>query len=453
MAGARTIFACTECGAQSPRWLGRCPECGNWNTMMEEAAVTHGGAPRAASANVPQAITGITVAPGARILTGIGELDRLLGGGLAPGMAVLVGGDPGIGKSTLMLQAADRLARSGRRCLYVTGEESPRQMKLRAERLNAGHDGLLVLAETDVEGVCAHIEQAKPGMVIVDSIQTMRRDDVPGTPGTVTQVRECAARLVRLCKELELPLFLVGHITKSGAIAGPKILEHMVDCVLYFEGDHLQAYRILRATKNRFGPTNEIAVFEMTAAGLEEVANPSAAFLPAEGKDASSGTAIIAAAEGTRALLVEIQALTARSAYGSPARRVTGVDFNRVAMLLAVLDRRVGIRLEDADVFVNAVGGMRVEEPAADLGIAVAVASSLYDKPLPLDAVFIAEVGLGGELRAVPSLETRLREAEKLGFKSAFIAHANSLKAVQKGEMRLAPFKTLAEVIQSVLRK
>jgi DNA repair protein RadA/Sms len=421
--------------------------------LVEEAATIQRRPSSSSSGNRPEPITGITSAAEARMLTGMGEMDRLLGGGLVPGMAVLVGGEPGIGKSTLMLQTAHRLASGGCRCLYVTGEESPRQMKLRAERLRTEHENLLVLAETNVEAITAHVEQAKPGLVIVDSIQTMRRDDVPGTPGTMSQVRECAAALVRLAKEMETPLFLVGHITKSGAIAGPKVLEHMVDCVLYFEGDHLHAYRILRAMKNRFGPTNEIAVFEMTSAGLSEVANPSAAFLPTEGKDISSGTAVVVAAEGTRALLVEIQALTAHTAYGSPARRVTGVDFNRVAMLLAVLDRRVGMRLDSADVFVNAVGGMRVDEPAVDLGIAVAVASSLRDQPLPTDAVFIAEVGLGGELRAVPSLEARLREAEKLGFKSAFVAHGNSGRAAQKGGMRLLRYRTLAEVIGAVIKQ
>jgi len=453
MPAPRTVFACTECGAQSPRWLGRCPECGNWNTMVEETAAVTGRAQRTTFSNPPEPITGITSVKEARILTGIAELDRLVGGGLAPGMATLVGGDPGIGKSTLMLQMTHRMAADGRRCLYVTGEESPRQIKLRAERLGCQHDNLLVLAETDAEAISAYVEQVKPALVVVDSIQTVHRDDLPGTPGTVTQVRECAASLIRLSKSIEMPLFLVGHITKSGAIAGPKVLEHMVDCVLYFEGEHLNAYRILRAMKNRFGPTNEIAVFEMTSHGLAEVANPSAAFLPAEGKDVSSGTAVIAASEGTRALLVEIQALTARTPFGSPARRVTGVDFNRVAMLLAVLDRRVGMRLESADVFVNAVGGIRVDEPAADLGIALAVASSLYDKPLPSDAVFIAEVGLGGELRSVPALEARLREAEKLGFKSAYVAHATSLKALQKGSMRLLPFETLSGVIAAVFKK
>lgn len=452
MAAEKTVYSCADCGAQSPAWMGRCPECGKWGTMAREAVrADRGGRP--AVDNPPQAITDIDPAARPRISTGIAELDRVLGGGLVPGMTALVGGDPGIGKSTLMLQMAHRLAAAGLRCLYVTGEESPRQIKLRAQRLGAEHENVLVLAETDLAAVLAQSEKTRPGVMVVDSIQTMSGDEAPGAAGSVAQVRECAARLAQFCKQNETPLFLVGHITKSGAIAGPKLLEHMVDCVLYFEGDRTHAYRILRARKNRFGPTDEIAVFEMTASGLAEVANPSAAFLSLDGEHASSGTAIVAAAEGTRALLVEIQALTARAPYGSPARRVTGVDSNRVAMLLAVLDRRVGLGTESTDVFVNAVGGMRVDEPAADLGIALAVAGSLKDKPLPKEAVFIGEVGLGGELRAVPLMDARVREAQKLGFKTAFVSHANSGNMSRPQSIELRFCKTLAEVMNLLFRE
>ncbi len=372
----------------------------------------------------PMPLSKIKPLEDARTTTGIGELDRLLGGGLVHGSAVLIGGDPGIGKSTLLLQAADMMAGAGRTVLYVTAEESSLQTKLRAERLGVASDGLLIVSETNLDIILDHIRDCNPDAAVIDSIQMVYTSDLPAAPGSVSQVRECAMRLVYLAKESGTSIFLVGHVTKGGAIAGPRTLEHMVDTVLYFEGDRFHSFRLLRAVKNRFGPTNEVGVFDMRASGLQEVENPSALFL-SDDRKARPGTAVVPCIEGSRALLVEIQALTSRATYAVPERKVGGADYNRVAMLLAVLERRANMRVAGNDVFVNVVGGVKVEEPAADLGIAAAIASSLENSFLPGDAVLIGEVGLDGEVRGVTHIQTRLREAERLGFKHAYLPRDN----------------------------
>ena len=385
----------------------------------------------------------------ARVSSGIAELDRVLGGGAVLGGTTLIGGDPGIGKSTLLLQVADRAAASGVRVLYVTAEESLLQTKLRAERLGAASDNLLLLAETNIEPVLDELREARPRLVVVDSIQMVYSPELPSAPGSVSQVRESAMRLVYEAKNAGWPLFLVGHVTKDGAIAGPRVLEHMVDTVLYFEGDRHHAFRLLRAVKNRFGPTNEIGVFQMTRAGLEEVSNPSRMFL-SDRKRVVTGAAVVPCMEGTRPILVEVQALLATARYGSPERKATGVDYARVCMLLAVLERRAGIQLAGQDVFVNAAGGVRVDEPAADLGVACAIASSFQDFPLPSETVFFGEIGLSGEIRGVSQTEARLREAAKLGFRHAYLPAESGAPAAPPRGIALHPVDTLAEALDEL---
>lgn len=389
---------------------------------------------RRAEAVNPISVADVATAAEPRQPTGSAEFDRVLGGGVVTGSVVLVGGDPGIGKSTLLLQAAERIARSGRPVLYVSAEESVRQVKLRAERLGAASPQLYLLAEVDLGAVLEVAGRLRPAVLIVDSIQTVHRADVPSAPGSVTQVRECAASLVRLAKDQGVAAFLVGHVTKEGALAGPRVLEHLVDTVLAFEGDRHHAYRILRATKNRFGSTNEIGVFEMSGVGLVEVPNPSAAFL-SERPASAPGSAVVCAIEGTRPLLVEVQALTSPTPFGMPRRTAAGVDYNRLLVLLAVLERRVGLQLSGQDVYVSVAGGVGVDEPAADLGIAAAVASSLRNRPVDARAVAIGEVGLAGEVRAVPQLEKRLGEAARLGFTRAVVPRAVSPRAPEGLEL------------------
>jgi DNA repair protein RadA/Sms len=375
----------------------------------------------------------------------IGELDRVLGGGIVPGSLVLVGGDPGIGKSTLMLQAAQRLSAAGRTVLYVSGEESPQQTKLRADRVGACGHALWILAETDLDAILRAARQLHPSVLVVDSIQTVYRSDVPSSPGSVGQVRESAAALLQLAKAEGIATFLVGHVTKEGAIAGPRVLEHIVDTVLYFEGERHQSYRILRAIKNRFGSTNEIGVFEMRGSGLAEVPNPSALFLSQRPGDAS-GAAVVCAMEGTRPLLVEVQALVSPTAFGTPRRTTAGLDYNRLLLILAVLDKRAGLQLGGADVYVNAAGGVRVDEPAADLGVAAAIASSLRDRPLDPDTVFCGEIGLTGEIRGVPQLGRRLTEAAKLGFRRAIVPR-QSLAGLPEAGVEVAGADTLLDAL------
>jgi len=424
VAKARSIFACQSCGYQSPRWLGKCPDCQGWNTLAEEREESTTEVHRFSTASSgAQPITAVQGADEERRHSGIGELDRVLGGGVVPGSVVLIGGDPGIGKSTLVLQALSALARESI-VLYVSGEESPQQIKMRADRLGVREDRLFVLAETSLEHVLEHAKKLAPTVLVIDSIQTMFTDQLTSAPGSIGQVRECAARLVLQAKASNSATFLVGHVTKEGAFAGPRVLEHMVDTVLYFEGDRGHPFRILRAVKNRFGSTNEIGVFEMKEAGLQEVANPSELFL-AERPEEVPGSVVIASIEGTRPILVEVQALVSSSSLGTPRRTTLGIDHNRVALLVAVLEKKMGVHLLGQDVFVNVAGGVRIDEPAVDLGVVAAIASSFLDKPVDARTVLIGEVGLAGEVRAVGQVETRVREAAKLGFRRCLVPESS----------------------------
>ncbi|MDK9716560.1 MAG: DNA repair protein RadA [Trichlorobacter sp.] len=447
----KTVFSCSQCGSQSPKWLGKCPDCGAWNSMVEEqqpsAAAARSGRPLMAK-SVALPIGEVPPQAEVRLGCGIGELDRVLGGGLVPGSLVLIGGDPGIGKSTLLLQAMHHLAAEGS-VLYVSGEESAAQTRLRGERLGVSGRQLLVLAENGLEEIVAQVEKLKPRAVVVDSIQTVWTQALESAPGSVSQVRESAGRLMLLAKGSGIPIFIVGHVTKDGSIAGPRVLEHMVDTVLYFEGDRGHPYRILRAVKNRFGSTNEIGVFEMKSGGLAEVANPSELFLSERPLDAP-GSVVTASLEGSRTLLVEIQALVTPSAYGTPRRTTIGVDSNRLALLVAVLEKKAGLHLGGQDIFLNVAGGARLNEPAADLAMLLAVASSHLDRPVASGAVVFGEVGLAGEVRAVNQPEPRLGEATKLGFKQCILP-AGNLRRLTDVSLELNGVATVQEVLQFLL--
>jgi DNA repair protein RadA/Sms len=449
LAAPRTRFVCQACGAATPKWAGRCPGCLEWHTLVEEAAPAPGRVAMAGAspgAAVPEAVTAVPPQAEPRLTTGVGELDRVLGGGVVPGSVVLVGGDPGIGKSTLMLQVAGHVAKRGP-VLYVSGEEAPHQVAMRAERLGASDPRLLVLAETRLEDIAARIDETKPRALILDSVQTAYTSRIESAPGSVSQVREVAAALIGLAKARSIPTFLVGHVTKEGAIAGPRVLEHMVDTVLYFEGDRGHAYRVVRAVKNRFGATNEIGVFEMKAEGLAEVANPSALFL-AERPEGATGSVVVASVTGTRPILVELQALVSPASYGTARRTAIGVDTGRLALLLAVLEKRAGLALAADDVYVNVVGGIRLDEPAADLGVALAVASSQREAPVDAGTLVIGEVGLAGEVRAVQQVETRVAEAVKLGFTRFLVPAANAEKLRAPGVVGV---RTLRDAIARAL--
>ena len=423
MAKSATRYVCQSCGAAHPKWAGRCDACGEWNTLVEEAVEARPGPVGKASTGRRVTFVGLqgSTAPPPRALTGIAELDRVLGGGLVPASAVLVGGDPGIGKSTLMLQAAATLARTGRRVMYISGEESIDQVRLRAQRLGLADASLELAAAINVRDIAATLESERDlAFVVIDSIQTMWLDTIESAPGTVAQVRATSFELIRLAKSRGFCLVLVGHVTKEGALAGPRVLEHMVDAVLYFEGDRGHQFRILRAVKNRFGATDEIGVFEMTDRGLAEVPNPSALFL-AERRGNIAGSAVFAGLEGTRPVLVEVQALLAPNSGGSPRRSVVGWDSGRLSMLLAVLETRAGLRMGSTDVYLNIAGGLRVNEPAADLAVAAALASAATDTPTHADSVYFGEVGLSGEVRQVAQAEARLKEAHKMGFARAVL--------------------------------
>jgi len=458
MSKTRTQFVCQSCGYISPRWLGKCPECNTWNSFVEETSTVSKESDKALGARSPKfgeairpiRLSEINTSEEARITTGIGEFDRTLGGGIMQGSIVLVGGDPGIGKSTLMMQMVRGLM-PGSKTLYVSGEESARQLKSRADRLGLINDNLYVLAETNVEAILDAMRQMTPDIVIVDSIQTIYRPMIESAPGSVSQVRECTALLMQAAKATGIPIFVVGHVTKEGAIAGPKVLEHIVDTVLQFEGERTHAYRILRATKNRYGSTNEIGVFSMTGKGLEEVTNPSEVFL-SERRSNSSGSAVAAVLEGTRPVLMEIQALVTNSSYSSPQRNVTGYDSRRTAMLLAVLQKRLGAMLGMSDIFINVAGGMFIDEPAADLAIAMAVLSNQLDIPVDPAACLIGEIGLGGEVRAVAQAEIRVAEAVKLGFRHIVVPRAN-MKSIPKvgDKISLRPVSHIEEVRSLVL--
>jgi len=454
----KTVYRCSECGAGHPKWGGRCETCGEWNTLVEEV---ERAAPRAGlrtprgGRNQQATVTAVRVgsvdAPrGIRTASGLRELDYVLGGGIVAGSVVLVGGEPGIGKSTLLLQVAASTAAAAHRSLYVSAEESGPQVRLRAGRLGGSALDVELLTETDLDAILAVARDMQPDVLVVDSIQTIFVPELDGAPGNVGQVRECASRLMRYAKESDCAVFIVGHVTKGGGVAGPKTLEHIVDTVLYFEGDGSLDFRILRATKNRFGSVDEIGVFRMTEQGLTAVANPSALFM-GDGS-VSSGTAVTALIEGSRPVLVEIQALAAKAGYGTPQRVATGVDQRRLALLLAVLEKRTGLPVSQLDVFVNVAGGLRLTEPAGDLAIATAVASSVFDVALPARTVFIGELGLGGEIRAVSQMERRLAEAAQLGMSVAHVgSRAGALKT--SGTLRLGRHENLGALFAEIFRR
>ncbi len=420
----KIVFVCQSCGHQTPKWMGRCPDCGQWNSMAEESLAPAGKRGKSSPMGHPQGIDEISFGPELRFKTGIVEFDRTLGGGLVPGSLVLIGGDPGIGKSTLILQVVGRLSGQGLKSLYISGEESPQQIKLRADRLSIHSENLYVLTETSLEHLFERMNELRPDLIVVDSIQTIYTDVLPSAPGSVGQVREVSSRLMNWAKASGTPTFLIGHVTKDGAIAGPKVLEHLVDTVLYIEGDRSHAFRILRSVKNRYGPTNEIGVFEMKDAGLEEVGNPSRIFLEERPAD-TSGSVVIPCLEGTRPVLVEIQVLVGPSPLGMPRRTAIGVDHNRISLLVAVLGKRMGIEMGDQDIFVNVAGGLKVDEPAADLAIVSALVSSFLERPVDRDSVVFGEIGLAGEIRGVSQPELRIKEARKLGFSRCLLPRSN----------------------------
>lgn len=453
MAKKKTTFVCQECGGISPKWMGKCPNCGSWNSLVEQSNRDKSKSFRrmwVETETEPIPITKIEASEDDRLTTQIGELDRVLGGGFVPGSVVLVGGDPGIGKSTLMLQTANNLSDTYGIVLYVSGEESMPQTKLRADRLGVDSDNLYLLCETDVDLVETHIEDLNPGIVVVDSIQTMYDSSIQSIPGSISQIKETGAHLLGIAKSQDIPIIIIGHVTKEGAIAGPKVLEHMVDAVLYFEGERQHIYRILRAIKNRFGSTNEIGVFEMSSKGLSEILNPSELFL-SERQEDISGSVVVSSMEGTRPLLLELQALVAPSDLGNPRNTTTGVDRYRVALLLAVLEKRVGMDIADSDVFINITGGVRVTEPGVDLGVVLAVASNYRDIPVDYRTVVIGEVGLGGEVRAVNHIERRLREAAKLGFTRAIFPEHNKKELEIDDDIKLIGVKNIYEALGAIM--
>ena len=450
-AKTKTAYRCTQCGAEQPKWGGRCETCGEWSTLVEEI-VTKSPAKVVGRTSAPSRrgmvssraakLGNVSGTESIRLKTGLAEFDFVLGGGIVPGSMVLVGGEPGIGKSTLLLQVVARLQNAGSPALYVSGEESALQVKLRADRLGDEAGEVEFLPETHLETILSHLEATRPVIAVIDSIQTVHTEELDGAPGNVGQVRECAARLMRAAKELGTAIFVVGHVTKGGGIAGPKTLEHIVDTVLYFEGEGSADYRLLRATKNRFGSVDEIGVFRMDAEGLQPVTNPSELFM-GDRTQTSSGSALTAPLEGTRPLLVEIQGLAAKAGFGTPQRVTTGYDPRRLALLLAVLEKRAGLGFAQLDAFVNVVGGMRLTEPSGDTAVAAALASSVYDRPLPQNALFLGEIGLGGEIRAVSQLERRLAEAARLGLTRAYVSKTSTkvkapagLKVIGVGNVR-----------------
>jgi DNA repair protein RadA/Sms len=447
MAKTKIVYSCQSCGFQSPKWLGKCSDCNQWNTLVEER-LERASHPRGeislGSKEEPAPIGAISTAEEGRILSRLGEFDRVLGGGLVPGSVVLIGGDPGIGKSTLLLQAFAALSQNGLTCLYVSGEESQRQIKMRAERLGVTCPNLLVLAETSLERIMEQVKKIKPSVLVIDSIQTLFTSSIPSAPGSIGQVRECSGSIIVLAKKSGLSAFLIGHVTKDGAIAGPRVLEHMVDTVLYFEGDGGHNFRILRAVKNRFGSTNEIGVFEMKEAGLREVSNPSELFL-SERPLQVPGSVVVCSIEGTRPIMVELQALASRSFLAVPRRTTIGVDYNRVALLVAVLEKKMGLNLFNQDIFVNVAGGVQVEEPAVDLGIIAAIASSYQDKAIDPQTVLFGEVGLAGEIRGISQAEARIKEAGKLGFKRCILPSSNSRQLSHIKNPELTGVSSLAE--------
>ena len=445
----KTIFFCQNCGHEESKWLGQCPACREWNTFVEEKITPVKGAAAGKSVREGEVVTLSSVRTDGeeRIKTDIQELDRVLGGGIVPGSLVLVGGDPGIGKSTLLLQVCQKLSEKKESVLYISGEESLKQIKLRADRMGKFSEDLLILCETNLETIRQTIERQKPHLAIIDSIQTMYSEEIGSAPGSVSQVREATNTFMQLAKGLGISIFIVGHVTKEGTVAGPRVLEHMVDTVLYFEGDRHASYRILRGVKNRFGSTNEIGVFEMRQTGLEEVANPSEFMLSGKPENAS-GSVVACSMEGTRPILMEIQALVCASNFGFPRRTAAGTDYNRVNLLMAVLEKRMGLPLSNYDAYVNIAGGIRMNEPAVDLGIVMAIFSSYKNRPVPEDMIVFGEVGLSGEVRAVSMPEQRVSEAKKLGFKTCVIPSVseNAVKNIEG--IRVIGVRSVSEAIQ-----
>ncbi|MDD2572964.1 MAG: DNA repair protein RadA [Bacillota bacterium] len=450
MARTKSVFVCQHCGYESPRWMGRCPGCDEWNTMTEELInkKAQRGGLSGRTGNKPVPMDRVDLSKETRDGTGMAELDRVLGGGIVRGSLVLVGGDPGIGKSTLLLQLAGSISQR-QRTLYMSGEESVKQIKLRAERLGINSENIFLLGETDIDLILDQIKTFNPDMIIIDSIQTMYTSEISSAPGSVSQVREVTGRLLRTAKTMSIPIFIIGHVTKQGAIAGPRVLEHMVDTVLYFEGERYYSYRVIRSVKNRFGSTNEIGVFEMKDKGLVEVPNPSE-FMLAGRPLGVPGTVVVCSMEGTRPMLIELQALVSISNLGMPRRMATGIDYNRLSMLMAVMEKRLGMQVQGQDAFVNVVGGLKIDEPAADLGIVTAVASSFRNVPVDKGTVVIGEVGLTGEVRAVNSIDRRVAEAAKLGFGHCIVPKDN-LRQIEDAAARITGVGNLAEALDATL--
>ena len=447
---AKTIFVCNECGYESAKWMGKCPACNSWNTFFEQKVekITENGVKKLKERNEPKALNSYKGQEVSRISTGFGELDRVLGGGIVKGSLILLGGEPGIGKSTLILELCDKIKGEGK-VLYVSGEESAEQIKLRADRLGINNDDILFLGETDIDIVKENIEEIQPKLVIIDSIQTMYSDELSAAAGSVSQVREITAQIMRICKSKQITTIIIGHVTKDGTIAGPRVLEHMVDTVLYLEGERYFSYRILRGVKNRFGSTNEIGMFEMKGEGLVEITNPSE-ILISERDDNPSGSCIVASIEGTRPMLIELQALTTLSVFGTPKRTANGLDYNRLAVLIAVLEKRANLQIGGQDIYVNVVSGIKLNEPSIDLGIVCVCASSFKNVPIPKDTVIMGEVGLTGEVRRINMIEKRLKEAEKLGFKRCIIPENNKKHLEEKFKMELIGVKNIEEALRAL---
>ena len=452
MAKAKTIFVCSNCGYESAKWLGKCPACNEWNTFYEEKMVNSSSATTAGNArakSVPKKLKDIEGIETTRTSTGIGELDRVLGGGLVKGSLVLVGGEPGIGKSTLILQLCDKIKGEGK-VLYVSGEESAEQVKIRADRLNINNEDIIFLGETNIDNIQEAIISINPKLVIIDSIQTMYSEEITSAAGTVSQVREITSRIMRMCKDNGITTIIIGHVTKDGNIAGPRVLEHMVDTVLYLEGERYFSYRILRSVKNRFGSTNEVGMFEMQNEGMVEILNPSS-ILISERDGNPAGSVVVASIEGTRPLLIELQALTTPSVFGIPKRTANGIDYNRLAVLIAVIEKRAGIMLGTQDVYLNVVSGIKIVEPSVDLGIILACTSSYKNISIPQNVVAIGEVGLTGEVRAVNMIEKRIKEAEKLGFKKCIIPESNKKLLKDSYKLDIIGVRNINEAIKHII--
>lgn len=449
MAKAKTIFVCNSCGYESAKWLGKCPGCNSWNSFFEEKITTAiSGKNKEKKSVSPIKLKDVENKKTARTSTGIGELDRVLGGGLVDGSLVLLGGEPGIGKSTLILQICNNIKTDGK-ILYVSGEESAEQIKIRADRLNVNNENLMFLAQTDIDLIQEAIDSLNPSLVIIDSVQTIYSDDITSAPGSISQVREITARIMKMCKENSITTIIIGHVTKDGNIAGPRVLEHMVDTVLYLEGERYFSYRMLRGVKNRFGSTNEIGMFEMQNEGMVEIKNPSSILL-SERDGNPAGSIVVSSIEGTRALMIELQALVTQSVFGLPRRTANGIDYNRLTLLIAVLEKKAGFPLGNQDVYLNVVGGIKINEPAIDLGIILAAASSFKNVSIPKDVVAIGEVGLTGEVRTVNLIEKRIKEAEKLGFKKCIISENNKKLLKEKFNLDIIGVKNIVEAMKQL---